>query len=62
MWLSWGSTLIKGRDRELARVDMVPNSNYTWDLAPNGSAIAIAKGSEGRIDILPLNGQAPYHL
>jgi hypothetical protein len=48
---------VKGRGRELIRLHIGKNTDYSWDLSPDGTRIAILKLSEGRIHILSLSGQ-----
>jgi serine/threonine protein kinase/Tol biopolymer transport system component len=51
---------LRGRGRELLRFDTDPTTvDYIWDLSPDGTRIAILGYSEGRIHVLPVNGQAP---
>ena len=50
--------LDKGRGGELTRILIEPGASYSWDLSPDGTRIAIAKGPGKRIDILSLNGHA----
>jgi Tol biopolymer transport system component len=47
----------KGRGSELIRFEIDPGGNYSWDLSPEGTRIAVAKQAGGRFDILFLNGQ-----
>jgi serine/threonine protein kinase len=63
---------VQGRGRELTSLAVDPNSDYTWDLSPNGEQIAVLKciprsdgaifGTEGPIYVLPLNGQPPREV
>jgi DNA-binding winged helix-turn-helix (wHTH) protein/Tol biopolymer transport system component len=53
---------LRGRGRELTRLYIDPNSDYIWDLSPNGSSIAIVKRSDGQIRVISLNGRALYDL
>jgi Tol biopolymer transport system component len=52
----------KGRGRELARFDTERATRYMWALSPDGTRIAILKYSNGFIDLLPLDGQAPEKI
>lgn len=60
---------VRGRGEELirfgidakARLDPIA-PDYVWDLSPDGTRIAILKYSEGRIHVLPLNGQARQEI
>jgi serine/threonine protein kinase/DNA-binding winged helix-turn-helix (wHTH) protein/dipeptidyl aminopeptidase/acylaminoacyl peptidase len=62
----------QGRGRELTRFAVDPNSDYAWDLSPNGEQIAILRreprsdgkifGTEGPIYVLSLNGKPPRKL
>ncbi len=56
--------VLKGRGSELARFDTDPTHyfDYGWDLSPDGTRIAILKNSEGRVHILPLDGQPPQEI
>jgi eukaryotic-like serine/threonine-protein kinase len=49
---------VKGRGRELTRLDIDPAVDYNHVLSPDGTRIALIKRSEGRIHILSLIGQA----
>ena len=50
--------LDKGRGGELTKFLTDPGADYSWDLSPDGTRIAVAKGPGRRIDILSLNGRA----
>ena len=50
---------LRGRGRELTRFDIDPSFDYNHVLSPDGTRIAVIKRSEGRINILFVNGQAP---
>jgi eukaryotic-like serine/threonine-protein kinase len=45
---------ILGRGRELARFEIDPEADYTWDLSPDAGRIAILKRSTGDIHVLSL--------
>jgi serine/threonine protein kinase len=49
---------LKGRGREVARIERNPTSVPQWDLSPDGSRIAVGiyDASEGRIRIIPVAG------
>ncbi|HKN77090.1 MAG TPA: protein kinase, partial [Candidatus Acidoferrum sp.] len=49
---------LKGRGREVARMERNPTSIPQWDLSPDGSHIAVGmyNASEGRIRIIPVAG------
>jgi Tol biopolymer transport system component len=55
---------LKGRERELARLDIDPATDitYVWDLSPDGKFVALVKFSEGRIRIVPLSHQQVYDI
>jgi serine/threonine protein kinase len=63
---------VQGRGRELTRFAVDPNSDYTWDLSPNGEQMAVLKrvprsdgkifGTVGPIYILSLTGQPPREV
>jgi serine/threonine protein kinase len=63
---------VQGRGRELTRFAIDPNSDYMWDLSPNGERIAVLKriprsdgkifGAEGPIYVLSLKGQPPREV
>jgi serine/threonine protein kinase len=55
---------LTSRKQELARFDIDPATDitYVWDLAPDGTRIALVKFSEGRIRIVPLSHQPPYDI
>jgi serine/threonine protein kinase len=48
---------LKGRGRELGKLDSDTTSDYWWDLSPDGTRIAVLKTRHGQIQILSLNGQ-----
>jgi serine/threonine protein kinase len=54
----------ESRGRELLRFKTDPKSyfNYVWDLSPDGTRIAVLKGSENRITILSLRGKRPHEI
>lgn len=49
---------IKGPGRELAESKADVSDAEQWDLSPDGIHIAVLKGKEGRIQIIPLNGDS----
>ena len=55
---------LKGRGRELARFDTDPatDTNYVWDLSPEGTRVAVVRYSEGRIRIVPMDRQPPREI
>jgi Tol biopolymer transport system component len=53
---------VAGRGRELARFDIDPRAYYSWDLAPDGSLIVIAKYGEDKIHVLHLDGSQPTEI
>ena len=53
---------LKGRGRELARIDADPKEYFTSDLSPDGTRIAYEKGREGPVHILSLRGQPPQEI
>jgi serine/threonine protein kinase len=54
----------ESRGRELLRFKTDPKSyfDYVWDLSPDGTRIAVLKGSENRITILSLRGERPHEI
>lgn len=54
----------ESRGHELLRFKTDPKSyfNYVWDLSPDGTRIAVLKGSENRIAILSLRGERPREI
>lgn len=48
---------MKGRGKELARLEVEPTSSYKMDISSDGTRIAVLKRSENRIQILSLTGQ-----
>ena len=53
---------LKGRGRELLRYDTDPAGRYSWNLATDGTRIAVMNPREGKIHILHLNGQPPEQI
>lgn len=53
---------IKGRGSELTRFRIDPAAAYKWDLSPDGTRLAILQRADHGIQILPLNGDAPYRI
>lgn len=63
---------LKGRGRELARIEADPDSDYAWDLSPDGAKIAFVRRvprsdgkiflSRGPIHVLSLNGVLPRQI
>lgn len=55
---------IKGRAREMAKIDYGSPNAPSWDLSPDGSRIAVPlyDPSAGRIRIIPLTGGSPSDL
>jgi serine/threonine protein kinase/Tol biopolymer transport system component len=51
-----------GRGTELTRFVTDPEANYSWDLSPDGTRIAVAKQGGRRFDILSLNGRAAHEI
>jgi hypothetical protein len=51
---------VKGRGGELARFDTspTPDTDYVWDLSPDGTRIAILRQSEGRIQVRDLGSHS----
>lgn len=49
---------VKGRGSELAKIEVDPESDFFWDLSPDGRRIAVLEGLSGRIHILSLTGEA----
>jgi eukaryotic-like serine/threonine-protein kinase len=50
---------VKGRGRELARFGTDPKAeNFSWDLSPDGTRIAVMKSEEPKIYMLSLSSQA----
>jgi eukaryotic-like serine/threonine-protein kinase len=46
---------VKGRGRELVRFHIGANTDYSWDLSPDGDRIAILRLSEDRLHVLSLS-------
>jgi serine/threonine protein kinase/dipeptidyl aminopeptidase/acylaminoacyl peptidase len=57
-----GFDSVKGRGTELTRLYINSNSDYIWDLSPNGTSVAIVNRSDGQIRILSLNARAPQEI
>ena len=53
-----------GRGREVAEFDVKPSpdAEYSWDLSPDATRIALLRRSEGIIHILSLDGRAPREI
>jgi len=51
---------LRGREKEAARFDTVPtpDAEYTWDLSPDGTRIAVLKRSENKIQIISVSDHA----
>jgi Tol biopolymer transport system component len=45
---------ILGRGRELARFEVEPEKDYTWDLSPDAGRVAVLQRSTGEIHVLSL--------
>ena len=62
-WLVFGALdAIRGRGRELAKFATNPLGFYHWDLSPDGKRIAILKGGENHIHVLPLGNEGVRDL
>jgi len=53
---------LKGRRKEITRVDTDSLSDYEWDLSPDGNRIAIHKCREVPIQVMSLAGQTTKRL
>jgi serine/threonine protein kinase len=53
---------IKGRGRELLRLDVDPTGRHSWDVSHDGTRIAVLNPPEGRIHILHLDGRPPEQI
>jgi Tol biopolymer transport system component len=54
---------VKGRGREVTRIETKPGFAYNWNLSLDGSQIAVLfPTGENRIRLLPLAGGAPHDL
>lgn len=53
---------LKGRGRELARFATSPKENYSWNLSPDGTRIAVLQRKDSGITIIPLSGGHPYRV
>jgi len=55
---------VKGRGREMAKIDYSSPNAPSWDLSPDGSRIAVPlyDPSSGRIRIIPVAGGAPFDV
>ena len=53
---------VKGQGHELAELKTEASADYQWDLSPEGTRIAVLKGGDSRIQILPLNNRAPQEI
>ncbi len=49
---------MKGRGGELAQYVTEPGENYSWDLSPDGTRIAVSKQPGKQFDIVSLSGHA----
>jgi serine/threonine protein kinase len=62
-WLAFSALdPIRGRGRELAKFATDPLGFYHWDVSPDGKRIAILKGGENHIHVLPLGNGAVRDL
>jgi len=48
---------LKGRGKELLRLETDPSGNYQWALSPDGTRIAVMNPTEGKIRVHHLNGK-----
>ena len=53
---------LRGRGRELVRIDSDPKKYFNWDLSPDGTRIAYANNHEGPVHILSLRGQPSQEI
>jgi eukaryotic-like serine/threonine-protein kinase len=53
---------IRGRGRELAKFSTDPLGFYHWDVSPDGKRIAVLKGGENHVHVLPLGNGAVREL
>ena len=53
---------VKGRGRELKRVDIHPNGFHGWELSPDGTRIAVYSPNEGRIHIIFLDDRPSFDI
>jgi len=53
---------VRGRGKEITRMNVHFSSDYDWDLSPDGSQIAIHKRTERPIQLIPLVGGAAKQL
>jgi Tol biopolymer transport system component len=51
--------LLKGRGRELARLDVDAKLFYLWDISPDGRRIAVLYPLPGHVVIVPIVGNGP---
>jgi serine/threonine protein kinase len=50
----------KGRDHELARMDITSEGDYRWALSPDGTRIAVLNAKDNWIRVLSLTGLSPH--
>jgi serine/threonine protein kinase/Tol biopolymer transport system component len=53
---------LRGRGREIAKVSVSPESEWSWDLSPDGARLAVLEGLSGQIHIVSLIGQAEREI
>jgi serine/threonine protein kinase len=53
---------VRGRGKEITRMNVDFSSDYDWDLSPDGSQIAIHKRTETPIQLIPLVGGTAKQL
>jgi len=53
---------IAGRGQELRPLDGDLNTNYSWDLSPDGTRVAFIRSEEEPIQIIPMSGEARWEI
>ena len=53
---------LTGRSSELAKINLDPETDFFWDLSPDGRRVAVLEGLSGRIHVLSLTGETAQEI